>query len=238
MEPPQHAAWLIAVVAGLLSFISPCVLPLIPGYISMISGISVEQLQQGRGAHLPRILLSCLLFATGLSLAFILVGLGVGAAAGWLHSHRTLINIALGLVVIFFGFFVLGLVKLPALYRDRRLRLNRASLGIWGAPLLGFAFAFGWTPCIGPWVTSLLAVAAGRPPAESALLFTIFGATFGLCFVIAGLLFASALRAFSFLQRNYRAIEITSGALLILIGILFLTQQWDRAAAWIMRLAG
>jgi len=238
MEPSQHAAWVVAIVAGFLSFISPCVLPLIPGYISMISGISVEQLQQRRGTHLPRVLLSCLLFSAGLSLAYILVGLGVGAAAHWFNSQRTIINIIIGLIVIFFGLFVLGFVKLPALYRDRRLRLNRASLGLWGAPLLGFAFAFGWTPCIGPWVTSLLAITAGRPPAQSALLFTIFGATFGLCFVAAGILFASALRAFSFLQRNYRAIEIISGSLLILIGILFLTQQWDRAAAWLMSLVG
>ncbi|UCC67526.1 MAG: cytochrome c biogenesis protein CcdA [Armatimonadota bacterium] len=238
MEQSQHADWVVAVIAGFLSFISPCVLPLIPGYISMISGLSVEQLQQRRRAHLLRILLSSVLFSAGLSLAFILVGLGVGAAGQWLHSQRTIINIVFGLVVIFFGLFVLGLVKLPALYRDRRLRLNPTSIGLWGAPLLGFAFAFGWTPCIGPWAASLLAVAAGQPPAQSALLFTIFGATFGVCFVAAGLLFASALRAFSFLQQNYRVIEIISGTILLLIGILLLTQQWDRAAAWLTGLVG
>ncbi len=236
MQPEAQPAWVIAVVAGLLSFISPCVLPLIPGYLSMISGLSVEQLRERRGSHLLRILLSCVLFSVGFSLVFIPVGLSAGAIGHWLHSHMAVINVVFGAIVILFGLFVLNLIKLPFLYQDRRLRVSTRSPGIWGAPLLGFAFGFGWTPCIGPWLATLIGVAANRTPVEAALLFAIFSASLGLCFVAAGLLFAYALRAFAFLQRHYRAIEIISGSLLVVIGLLLLSQQWDRASAAFLRL--
>ncbi len=234
MESQAQAAWLIAVLAGFLSFISPCVLPLIPGYLCMISGLSFDELQRRGSAHLLRILLSCLLFSIGFSVVFILVGFSAGAIGQWLRDRQTIINIVLGIAVIFFGLFLVGAVKLPFLYQDRRLRVGRRSLGIWGAPLLGFAFGFGWTPCIGPQLAMLIAIASKQPPAHAALLFAIFSATLSLCFIAAGILFASAIRAFSFLQRRARLIEIISGLLLILIGILLLTQQWDRAAASLM----
>ncbi|HUU54114.1 MAG TPA: cytochrome c biogenesis protein CcdA [Armatimonadota bacterium] len=229
MEAQNQPAWLVAVLAGVFSFISPCVLPLIPGYLSMISGLSVEQLEQRRAGHLLRIFFSCLLFSLGFSVVFIFVGLSVGTIGQWLEARRTLLNIVFGIVVILFGLFVVGAVRLPFLYQDRRLRLSRGSLGMWGAPLLGFAFGFGWTPCIGPWVVGLISVATGLSPVRAALLFAIFSASLGVCFTAAGLLFAYAVRAFAFLQRNYRAVEIVSGGILILIGILLLTQQWDRA---------
>ncbi len=229
MEAQNQPDWVVAVLAGVFSFISPCVLPLIPGYLSMISGLSVEQLEERRAGHLVRIFFSCILFSLGFSVVFIFVGLSVGTIGQWLEAHRTILNIVFGIVVIFFGLFVVGAVRLPFLYQDRRLRMSRGSLGIWGAPLLGFAFGFGWTPCIGPWVVGLISVASGLPPARAALLFAIFSATLGVCFTAAGLLFAYAVRAFAFLQRNYRAVEIVSGCILILIGVLLVTQQWDNA---------
>jgi cytochrome c-type biogenesis protein len=229
MEASSQPAWVVAVAAGIFSFISPCVLPLIPGYLSMISGLSMQQLEERRAGHLLRVFFSCLLFSIGFSVVFILVGLGVGAIGRWLQAHQTVINVIFGIVVIAFGLFVVGVVRLPFLYQDRRLRVTRTSLGMWGAPLLGFAFGFGWTPCIGPWVVGLMSVAAGLPPAQSAALFAIFSASLAVCFIAAGLLFASAVRAFAFLQRNYRAVELGSGGILILIGVLLLTQQWDNA---------
>ena len=229
MGAQNQPDWLVAVLAGVFSFISPCVLPLIPGYLSMISGLSVEQLEERRAGHLVRIFFSCILFSLGFSVVFIFVGLSVGTIGHWLEAHRTILNVIFGIVVILFGLFVVGAVRLPFLYRDRRLRMSRGSLGIWGAPLLGFAFGFGWTPCIGPWVVGLISVAAGLPPVRAAFLFAIFSATLGVCFTAAGLLFAYAVRAFAFLQRNYRAVEIISGGILILIGVLLLTQQWDNA---------
>jgi len=238
MQPEAQAAWVVAIVAGLLSFLSPCVLPLIPGYLSMISGLSAEQLREHRGAHLLRVFLSCLLFSAGFGLVFIPVGISVGAIGRWLQSHMALLNAIFGIMVIFFGLFVLNLVRLPFLYQDRRLRVSRGSLGIWGAPLLGFAFGFGWTPCIGPWLAALIAVATNQSPAQGALLFAIFSASLGFCFVVAGLLFAYALRAFAFFQRHYRAIELVSGGLLVLIGLLLLTQQWSRVSNAFLALLG
>jgi len=238
MEQQGQAAWIVAVVAGVFSFISPCVLPLIPGYLSMISGLSVEQLEKQRGARLLRVFVSCILFSVGFSVVFILVGLSVGALGRWLQAHLTIINVVFGIIVVFFGLFVLNVVKLPFLYQERRLRVSRTSLGMWGAPLLGFAFGFGWTPCIGPWLSALISIAVNQPPLQAAFLFAIFSASLGVCFVAAGMLFAYALNAFAFLQRHYRGIEIISGLLLIIIGLLLITQQWDRATAYFMRLAG
>ncbi len=234
MTPDHQPAWLIAIAAGVFSFISPCVLPLIPGYLSMISGLSIEQLEERRAGHLLRILLSCLLFSVGFSLVFILVGLSVGTAGQWLQAKRTVLNVVFGAIVVLFGLFVVGVIRLPALYRDRRIRL-RGSLGMWGAPLLGFAFGFGWTPCIGPWLVGLVGVAANLPPVQSALLFAAFSATLAVCFTAAGLLFAYAVRAFGFLQRHYRVVELVSGGVLILIGALLITQRWELAVRYLNR---
>lgn len=228
MGAEQQPAWVVAIAAGVFSFISPCVLPLIPGYLSMISGLSAEQLEQRRAAHLVRILLSCLLFSAGFSAVFILVGLSVGTAGQWLQAKRVVLNVIFGVMVILFGLFVVGVIRLPVLYQDRRIRL-RGSLGLWGAPLLGFAFGFGWTPCIGPWLVGLVSVATNLPPVQAAALFALFSATLAFCFTAAGLLFAYAVRAFSFLQRHYRVVELISGGILILIGILLVTQQWETA---------
>jgi cytochrome c-type biogenesis protein len=106
---------------------------------------------------------------------------------------------------------------------------------MWGAPLLGFAFGFGWTPCIGPWLVGLVSVAAGLPPVQAAGLFALFSATLAVCFTAAGLLFAYAVRAFSFLQRHYRVVEFISGGILILIGILLVTQRWEAAVRLMSR---
>ena len=240
MEPQAQAPWLVAVIAGLASFISPCVLPLIPGYLSMISGLSMEQLEERSGAHLVRVFLSCLLFALGFSVVFVLVGASAGLVGQWLRRHMVVLNVVFGALVILFGLFVLGVLKLPWLYQDRRFRLPRASVGWWAAPVLGFTFGFGWTPCIGPWLGTLYGVATGLSPARAAGLFGIYSLSLGLCFVAAGMLFAYALKAFAFLQRHYRAIEVVSGLLLIAIGLLLVTQRWAaasaRATAWLTAL--
>jgi cytochrome c-type biogenesis protein len=238
MEPQAQAGWIVAIVAGFLSFVSPCVLPLIPGYLSMISGLSAEQLEQRAGRQLARVLVSSVLFAVGLGVVFTALGASAGLMGRWLGPRMAIVNVVFGLVVIVFGLFVLNLVKLPSLYRDRRLRLAPGRFGIWGAPLLGIAFGLGWTPCVGPWLASLYSIAANIPPAQAAGLFAIYSASLGLCFVATGMLFAYALRAFAFFQRHYRAVEVVSGVLLIIIGLLLVTQQWGRATAALMALAG
>lgn len=237
----EHAqlAWVVAVFAGVLSFVSPCILPLIPGYLSMISGLSAEQLEDGqRGRHLLRILASCLLFALGFSIVFVLLGASAGVVGHWLRGRMEILNTVFGVIVIVFGLFVLNVVKLPFLYQDRRFRFQRTSVSAWAAPIMGIAFGFGWTPCVGPFLATLYSIAANLSTAQATALFGIYSLTLGLCFVIAGMLFAYAVKTFSFLQRHYRVIEVFSGSLLIIIGVLLVTQQWGRASSLLMRLVG
>jgi len=235
MGPQAQAAWIVAVVAGVLSFLSPCVLPLIPGYLSMISGLSAEQLEERRARHLLRVLLSCVLFAVGFGAVFVALGVSAGLIGRWLAQYMKVINVVFGLVVIFFGLFVMNVLKAPFLYRDRRFRAKGGSAGLWAAPLLGLTFGFGWTPCVGPWLGALYTIAANQTPLQAAGLFAVYSLSLGLCFVAAGMLFAYALRFFTVLQRHYRVVEIASGALLVLIGLLLMTQQWGRVTALLMR---
>ena len=237
MEPQTQAAWVVAVVAGVLSFLSPCVLPLIPGYLSMISGLSAEQLEERQGRHLLRVLVSCVLFALGFAVVFVALGASAGLIGRWLAQYMKVINFVFGLLVIFFGLFVMNVVKAPVLYRDRRFRTKGRNAGLWAAPLLGLTFGFGWTPCVGPWLGTLYTIAANQTPVQAAGLFAVYSISLGFCFVAAGMLFAYALRLFTVVQRHYRVVEITSGALLILIGLLLMTQQWPRVTALLMRAA-
>jgi len=238
-EGHAQLGWLIAIAAGVLSFISPCILPLVPGYLSMISGLSAEQLEETqRSKQLLRILVSCILFAAGFSVVFLLLGASAGVIGHWLRGRILVFNVIFGIIVIVFGLFMLDAIKLPLLYQDRRFRFQRASLGTWAAPIMGVAFGFGWTPCVGPFLATLYTIAANLPTAQATALFGIYSLTLGLCFVIAGMLFAYALKTFAFLQRHYRLIEVVSGGLLIIIGVLLVTQQWGRASSLLMRFVG
>jgi cytochrome c-type biogenesis protein len=238
MAAQEHALWIVAVAAGAFSFLSPCVLPLIPGYLSMISGLSVEQLQGRSGRHMLRVALACALFAVGLCVVFIPLGLGFGALGRWLGPHLRLLNIALGLVVVIFGLTMMSVIKLPFLYQDRRLRLSRGATGLWAAPLLGMAFGAGWTPCLGYWVGLLSSQAANLPPAEAGRLFAIYGLSLGACFTATGVLFAWAMGAVSFFQRQYRAVELAGGLLLVAMGLLMVTDRWSMVSGLLMRLTG
>ncbi len=158
----------------------------------MVSGLSFEQLEERKAANQRRVFVTCVLFAIGLCAIFV----PVGVLAGKLGSssspqYKAILNRVLGLLVLVFGLFTMGVLKLPFLYQERRLRFNRATTGLWAAPVMGIAFGAGWTPCIGPYVVSLVAMAAKLSPLHSAVLFGIYGAVFGLCFVVTGVLFST-----------------------------------------------
>ncbi len=238
MSGQTHADWVVAVGAGLFSFLSPCVLPLIPGYLSMISGLSFEQLtgkEEGgrRGHYLGRVLVSCLLFSVGFAVIFVLLGTSAGVLGTWLLTHMRIINTVMGIVVVMFGLALLRVIPLPFLYQTKHVQV-KSRLGLAGAPLLGMAFAFGWSPCIGAWLSALYTVAANRPPLQAAGLFAIFSATLAFCFTAAGMLFAFSLRTFSRLQRIQRAIEVVSAIILIAIGVLLAIQRFDWFSGLIM----
>jgi cytochrome c-type biogenesis protein len=227
----------VAFGAGVVSFFSPCVAPLVPGYLSYISGSSVQQLELGRGSEHRRVLLSSLLFVLGFSLVFVVLGASASLLGGFLQEHRRELNRLAGLVMILMGLFLAGLLRLPQLYQDRRFHLAGRSPGRGGSVILGMAFAFGWTPCIGPILASILFyVGASETATQGALLLLAYSLGMGIPFIFAGLAFSRAVATLSWLKGHYRAINLVSGAILVGMGALFLTDRFFYFSITIQRL--
>ncbi len=212
----------IAFVAGIVSFLSPCVLPLVPGYISMLSGASMEELKAGGDAALvARILRNSLAFVLGFSLVFTALGASATAVGAFLLARRTVFNIVAGVIIIIFGLHLTGLVKIPFLYRDARLNTGAPRRGITGSFLLGFAFAFGWTPCIGPILTGILALAATRDTLfQGMFLLAVYSAGLAIPFLLTSLGLSQFLKFYGAFRRHLQVVEVASGVLLIAIGAL------------------
>jgi cytochrome c-type biogenesis protein len=212
----------IAFVAGVVSFLSPCVLPLVPGYISMLSGESIEELKAGAGPGLmARILRNSLAFVVGFSVVFISLGASATAVGNFLVARRTIFNIVAGIVIIVFGLHLTGLVKIPLLYREARVNTGAPRRGLGGSFLLGFAFAFGWTPCIGPILTGILALAATRETVlQGMFLLGIYSAGLAIPFVLTGVGLGQFMKFYSGFRKHLQVVEVFSGVLLIAIGFL------------------
>ncbi|MGH9447884.1 MAG: cytochrome c biogenesis CcdA family protein, partial [Terriglobia bacterium] len=212
----------IALVAGIVSFLSPCVLPLVPGYISMLSGSSIEELRMGDHAEVvARVLRNSIAFVIGFSVVFVALGASATEVGAFLSSRRTAFNIAAGVVIIIFGLHLTGLVKIPFLYRDARLNTGAPRRGAAGAFLLGFAFAFGWTPCIGPILAGILALAATRHTVPQGMfLLAVYSAGLAIPFLLTSVGLGQFLKFYGRFKRHLQAVEIGSGVLLILIGVL------------------
>lgn len=210
----------IAFLAGLASFLSPCVLPLVPGYISLISGISVEQMKQGDSSSSMRswVIFNSLAFNAGLSLIFISLGAAAGLIGSTILSNPWL-RIIGGVVIIAFGLQMLGWLKLKLLYKDTRHFSERKPKGPLGSLLLGSAFAAGWTPCIGPILGGIIGLAATSGGWKSGLfLSSFYAAGLALPFLITGLALNQFLVFYSKFRRHLHKVEIASGVMLILIG--------------------
>lgn len=211
----------LAFIAGLASFLSPCVLPLVPGYIAQISGISIDNLKAGAGGGRARraIVLNSLAFNAGLSLIFLMLG----ALAGWvgtaLFTNRWVALVG-GLVIVLFGLHMIGLLKIGTLYRDTRKFSNDAPTGVFGSFALGLAFAAGWTPCIGPILGGILAVAAATDGGwQNGLLLTAFyAAGLAVPFLLTGLGINQFLSFYQNFRQHLHKVEVFSGILLVLIG--------------------
>ncbi|HLW79776.1 MAG TPA: cytochrome c biogenesis protein CcdA [Terriglobia bacterium] len=212
----------IAFVAGVVSFLSPCVLPLVPGYISMLSGESMEALKASGSAPLAsRILRNSVAFVAGFSIVFVLLGASATWVGHFLLSQRTTFNIIAGVIVIVFGLHLTGLVRIPLLYRDARLDTGAPKRGLAGSFVLGFAFAFGWTPCIGPILTAILLLAAKRDTLIAGMfLLAIYSAGLAIPFLLTGLGLSQFLKFYSRFRRHLHVVEVLSGVLLIAIGLL------------------
>jgi cytochrome c-type biogenesis protein len=224
----------IAFVAGLASFLSPCVLPLVPGYLSYISGVQV-----GEGESRPlRTALTALTFVAGFTSVFVALGATATYLGSFLRDNQEAITRLGGVVIIAMGLLFMGAVKLPWLYREARWH-PAPQAGMWGSLVLGAAFAFGWTPCIGATMGAVLAMAAGRGttggPAEGAFLLAVYSLGLGLPFVLAGLGVARLTGAVKWLRTHTRVLTVASGVLLIVVGLLFVTGDLFRLSIWMQR---
>lgn len=215
-------AALVALAAGVVAFLSPCVLPLVPGYLSYVTGLA--GMTTGRRAN-RRMVLGAALFVLGFSLVFLAFGALVGGLGSLLLSYQRQIQIVTGVVVIVMGVGFLGFV--PALQRERRVHSLPAE-GLWGAPLLGAVFGLGWTPCVGPTLGAVLTLAANEASAvRGTLLSAAYCLGLGVPFVLFALALGRGAASTAFLRRNARTIQRIGGVMLIAVGLLLLTGMWN-----------
>lgn len=224
-----------AFTAGLVSFLSPCVLPLVPGYISMISGASVQDLQEGTQSGLLRkVLFHSLLFIAGFSIVFI----GLGASATWigqfLISRMSILYRIAGVVIIIFGLHMTGIFKISLLYRDKRFHTAGKAATPGGALLIGLAFAFGWTPCIGPILAAILALAASQTTVlAGVVLLAVYSAGLAVPFLLTSLGVNHFLRFYQRFRSHLHRVEVFGGVILIILGALIMTNQFTRLSGYL-----
>jgi cytochrome c-type biogenesis protein len=223
-----------AFVAGLFSFLSPCVLPLVPGYVSMISGVGIEELKAPQANLMRRVMVNSIAFILGFSAVFIAEGLAateLGAMLG-LYKH-TLARVA-GVVIIIFGLHLTGIFKIKALYTDARLHSVKGTGTILGAFLIGFAFAFGWTPCLGPILTGILTIASEQDTVvKGGILLGVYSLGLAVPFLFTSLLMERFLKFYSRFRLHMHALEVASGGLLIALGILLMIGRFTLISSWL-----
>lgn len=228
------APFALAFVAGVVSFSSPCCLPLMPGYLSFIGGVSSGE--GGGTATRTRSTKAALLFVTGFALTFTAMGAGASALGSTILQHRAGLTQIAGVFVVGMGLVTIGVFRFPLLFREARPGLRRVRPGLAGALPLGVAFAVGWTPCIGPVLAAILtgAAAAGGVGRGAALLL-VYSLGLGLPFLLLARGYASGARVFAWLRRHGRGVEVVGGSLLLLMGVLMITGVWTRLFTPLLR---
>jgi cytochrome c-type biogenesis protein len=233
---------LISFAAGVLSFLSPCVLPLVPGYISLISGVSIDNLKEGTSSR-RAVILNSLAFNAGLSIIFLLLGTTAGLVGAAIISNPW-VRIVGGLVIIAFGLQLIGLLKISALYKDTRFFSDDKPRGVFGSAALGVAFAAGWTPCIGPILGGIIGLAATSGGWRSGLVLSAFySAGLAVPFLLTGLGINKFLSFYKNFRRHLHKVEVASGVVLIIVGLLVMSGQStllasSKITAWIPNAEG
>lgn len=222
----ENVGIITAFVFGLLSFISPCVLPIVPGYLSFISGVSFDEMQnnESRSRVRNKILLNSALFIAGFSLVFIALGASATFIGQFLHEKITLISRIAGVVIVVFGLHMIGVYRIGFLNYEKRFHTQGKQLGLLGAFLVGLAFAFGWTPCIGPILAAILTIASQQDTVgKGVILLTSYSLGLGIPFLLTGLSLTVFFSAFNKFKRYLRTVEVVGGLMLVGVGILIMT---------------
>ena len=224
----------IAFLAGLVSFVSPCVLPLVPAYLSFLTGSSLEQLQSDLDAPgRARVLLHSLAFIAGFTLVFVLLGASASALGGVLRTNQRLIAQIGGVVVIILGLQMMGIFKLRFLAMDKRFHVPQAQRSYWASGVVGLAFAAGWSPCIGPILAGILTLASQADGVRAGMwLLFVYSMGLAVPFFITALAIGAVLPALNCIKRYLGAIEIAAGAFLVLTGVVLITGSFLRIAGW------
>lgn len=238
----EGVSLIAAFAAGLLSFVSPCVLPLIPGYLSFVSGVTLDEMR-GIGAAVAvapapgirrKAVIASIAFVLGFSLVFISLGASATAIGQFLMARLRLLGQIAGVIIILFGLHMMGVLRIGWMYNEKRMQTSGKPAGFFGAMVVGVAFAFGWTPCIGPILAAILAVAAGQESVgQGVRLLAVYSAGLGVPFIATSLAINKFFAASARIRRYYHTIEVVSGALLVAVGALIFTNRFTIIAQYL-----
>lgn len=233
----QEVTIIGAVFAGLLSFISPCVLPLVPPYLGFLAGVSMEELT-GEGddkAASQKVFLAALAFVAGFSTVFVILGASASFIGQFITQHIEWLGYIAGVLVIIMGLHFLGVFRIGLLYREARVHVERKPAGLVGAYLIGLAFAFGWTPCVGPILAAILFVAGSEESVgQGAILLSAYALGLGIPFLLAALFAGPFMRGMGKFRKHMGTVEKAMGGVLVLTGVMFLTGQMAVLSYWLL----
>lgn len=235
MDAGLGAAMLVALLGGVLSFLSPCVLPIVPPYLAYMGGISMGEMTAGGQAARRRVMLPALFFVLGLSTVFLLLGFTASAFGAFFLQNQVLFSQVAGAVVLIFGLHFLGVFRIGLLDREARLDAGDRGGSALGAYVLGLAFAFGWTPCIGPQLGAILSLAAQEASVQrGTLLLGVYAAGLGIPFLLAAMFIERAMGVMQRLKPYMKWIERSMGALLVIVGLALLTGAFTDFSWWLL----
>ncbi|KAB2911936.1 MAG: cytochrome c biogenesis protein CcdA [Hyphomicrobiaceae bacterium] len=225
-------------LAGLVSFLSPCVLPLVPPYLGYLGGTTIEQMTGAReiDAYVwRRVVLASLFFVLGFTTVFVGLGAGASMFGQWIQVHKAQLSIVAGIIIIAFGLHFLGLLRIPLLYREARFHTNVQGASFAGAYVMGLAFAFGWTPCIGPVLATVLTLAANEASLGAGVrLLLVYSLGLGIPFVLAAVAIGPFVNFLHGFRRYLGRVEMVMGILLVLTGLLMLTGSLNWFGQWLL----
>jgi cytochrome c-type biogenesis protein len=233
MTSPTHVTVGIAFLAGLVSFVSPCVLPLVPAYLSLLTGSSLDELQGRDGSALRALAVGhAIAFIIGFTIVFVGLGLTASAFGVLLNENRRIIAEVGGVVCVILGLQMMGMLRIPFLMRDTRVSVQRERRSFWTSGLVGIAFAAGWSPCIGPILALILSIASQQHTAQAAFLLFVYSLGLAVPFFLTAVAIGAVLPVLTRIKRFLPAIEFCAGAFLVIVGVVLVNNAFLIVAGW------